>query len=181
MLVDDGHGPDDLLRLIVEIKGYRREDADMKKATMVTYWVPGVNYIGAHGRWAFTEFIKQVKYQRNLDIDPQLVWRGKDEQDWSNLVVQAPPLSAATTLLPQAKPPGPCDPGGLGFLLLCKAFFGADEWNRTTNLLITNQLLCQLSYVSPARLGGRQEIGKSGRRLSRARIGFEDSAPGDRN
>jgi type III restriction enzyme len=31
--VDDGHGPDDLLNLIVEIKGYRREDAKEKKAT----------------------------------------------------------------------------------------------------------------------------------------------------
>ena len=30
--------------------------------------------------------------RRNRDLDPQLVWRGKDEQDWSELVVQAPPL-----------------------------------------------------------------------------------------
>ncbi len=35
---------------------------------------------------------KQVRYPRNTDLDPQLVWRGKDEQDWSDLVVQAPPL-----------------------------------------------------------------------------------------
>ncbi len=35
----------------------------------------------------------QVNYaRRNRDLDPQLVWRGKDEQDWSDLVVQAPPL-----------------------------------------------------------------------------------------
>ena len=35
----------------------------------------------------------QVAYgRRNRDLDPQLVWRGKDEQDWSDLVVQAPPL-----------------------------------------------------------------------------------------
>jgi len=35
----------------------------------------------------------QVAYERrNRDIDPQLVWRGKDEQDWSDLVVPAPPL-----------------------------------------------------------------------------------------
>ena len=35
----------------------------------------------------------QVAYQRrNRDLDPQLVWCGKDEQDWSDLVVQAPPL-----------------------------------------------------------------------------------------
>ena len=35
----------------------------------------------------------QIAYQRrNRDLDPQLVWRGKDEQDWSDLIVQAPPL-----------------------------------------------------------------------------------------
>ncbi|MFO1181558.1 site-specific DNA-methyltransferase [Ottowia sp.] len=35
---------------------------------------------------------RQVRYARNTDLDPQLVWRGKDEQDWSDLVVNAPPL-----------------------------------------------------------------------------------------
>ena len=35
---------------------------------------------------------KQVRYPRNPDLDPQLVWRGKDQQDWSDLVVNAPPL-----------------------------------------------------------------------------------------
>ena len=35
----------------------------------------------------------QVAYdRRNRDLDPQLVWRGKDETDWSDLIVQAPPL-----------------------------------------------------------------------------------------
>jgi adenine-specific DNA-methyltransferase len=35
----------------------------------------------------------RVAYERrNRDLDPQLVWRGKDEQDWSDLVTQAPPL-----------------------------------------------------------------------------------------
>ena len=35
----------------------------------------------------------RVEYERrNRDVDPQLVWRGKDEQDWSDLVVHAPPL-----------------------------------------------------------------------------------------
>lgn len=33
-----------------------------------------------------------VRYPRNVDLDPQLVWRGKDEQNWSDLVVHAPPL-----------------------------------------------------------------------------------------
>lgn len=54
--VDDGHGEEDLLNLIVEIKGYRREDAKEKKSTMETYWVPGVNHLGAYGRWSFAEF-----------------------------------------------------------------------------------------------------------------------------
>ena len=56
VLVDDGRGEDDLLHLIVEIKGYRGEDAKIKKLTMETYWVPGVNNNGGLGRWAFAEF-----------------------------------------------------------------------------------------------------------------------------
>ncbi len=56
VLVDDGRGDDDLLNLIVEIKGERREDAKAKKTTMDTYWVPGVNNHGDYGRWAFAEF-----------------------------------------------------------------------------------------------------------------------------
>ncbi|MEO8084936.1 MAG: DEAD/DEAH box helicase family protein, partial [Ardenticatenales bacterium] len=56
VLVDDGRGPDDPLHLVVEIKGYRREDAKEKKSTMDTYWVPGVNHLGTYGRWAFAEF-----------------------------------------------------------------------------------------------------------------------------
>lgn len=36
--------------------------------------------------------LDEEKQRRNRDLDPQLVWRGKDEQDWSDLVVQAPPL-----------------------------------------------------------------------------------------
>lgn len=35
---------------------------------------------------------RPIRYPRNTDLDPQLVWRGKDEQDWSDLVVHAPPL-----------------------------------------------------------------------------------------
>jgi adenine-specific DNA-methyltransferase len=34
----------------------------------------------------------RLTYERNRDLDPQLMWRGKDEQDWSDLVVNAPPL-----------------------------------------------------------------------------------------
>ena len=56
VLVDDGHGEEDLLHLVVEIKGYRREDAKEKADTMRTYWVPGVNGLRTYGRWDFVEF-----------------------------------------------------------------------------------------------------------------------------
>lgn len=53
--VDDGRGADDLLNLVIEIKGYRGEEAKDKKAAMETSWVPGVNRLGTYGRWAFAE------------------------------------------------------------------------------------------------------------------------------
>jgi len=70
VLVDDGHGDGDLLHLIVEIKGYRREDAKEKKSTMDTYWVPGVNHLGTHGRWAFAEFTEV--YQIEADFEKKV-------------------------------------------------------------------------------------------------------------
>ena len=66
VLVDDGHG-EDLLHLVVEIKGYRREDAKEKKSTMETYWVPGVNNLGTYGRWAFSEFTDVFQMQADFE------------------------------------------------------------------------------------------------------------------
>jgi adenine-specific DNA-methyltransferase len=44
----------------------------------------------------------QLAYERrNRDLDPQLVWRGKDEQDWSDLIVSAPPLYIQEKVHPQ--------------------------------------------------------------------------------
>jgi hypothetical protein len=68
--VDDGHGEEDLLNLIVEIKGYRREDAKEKKSTMDTYWVPGVSNLGTQGRWAFAEFTEV--YQIEADFEAKV-------------------------------------------------------------------------------------------------------------
>jgi len=68
VLVDDGQ--DDPLHLIVEIKGYRREDAKEKKATMEIYWVPGVNNLGKFGRWAFAEFTEV--YQIEADFEAKV-------------------------------------------------------------------------------------------------------------
>lgn len=59
--IDDGH--DDPLNLIVEIKGYRGEDAKEKANTMRAYWVPGVNNLGKFGRWAFAEFTDVFEIQ----------------------------------------------------------------------------------------------------------------------
>jgi type III restriction enzyme len=66
VLVDDGHGPDDLLHLIVEIKGFRGQDAAAKTETMTTYWVPGVNNLKTHGRWAFAEFCDVYEIQADF-------------------------------------------------------------------------------------------------------------------
>ncbi len=66
VLVDDGHGPDDPLHLVVEIKGYRREDAKEKKATMDSYWIPGVNNLRSFGRWAFAEFTDMYDMQADF-------------------------------------------------------------------------------------------------------------------
>jgi type III restriction enzyme len=63
ILVDDGHGPDNLLHLVAEIKGYRGEDAKEKKSTMDTYWIPGVNNLGTYGRWAFAEFTEVYRIE----------------------------------------------------------------------------------------------------------------------
>ncbi|CAN5867012.1 DEAD/DEAH box helicase family protein [soil metagenome] len=65
--VDDGQGEDYLLNLIVEIKGYRREDAKEKKSTMETYWVPGVNQLGTRGRWAFAELTEVYQIESDFE------------------------------------------------------------------------------------------------------------------
>jgi len=66
VLIDDGRGAEDPLHLIVEIKGYRGEDAKEKAATMRDYWIPGVNHLGTHGRWAFVELTELWGMQDDL-------------------------------------------------------------------------------------------------------------------
>ena len=77
VLVNDCHGRDDPLHLVVEIKGYRREDAKEKKSTMDTYWVPGVNHLATYGRWGFAEFTDI--YQIELDFAAKV--QGRVQQD----------------------------------------------------------------------------------------------------
>jgi type III restriction enzyme len=81
VLIDDGHGENDLLHLVVEIKGYRREDAKEKKSTMDTYWVPGINHLGTYGRWAFAELTEV--YQIEADF------KAKVEGEFNRMVEPA--------------------------------------------------------------------------------------------
>jgi type III restriction enzyme len=55
----------DPLHLIVEIKGFRGEDAKEKANTMKNYWIPGVNNLMRFGRWEFVEF----KDAHSIDSD----------------------------------------------------------------------------------------------------------------
>jgi type III restriction enzyme len=63
--VDDGRP--EPLNLIIEVKGFRGEDAAEKANTMHAFWVPGVNNLGAFGRWAFAEFRALHDMQDELD------------------------------------------------------------------------------------------------------------------
>jgi type III restriction enzyme len=73
VLVDDGRGPEDPLHLVVEVKGYRGEDAKHKKDAIETYWAPGVNNDGRYGRWAFSEFADvyemQIGFQEKIHAE----------------------------------------------------------------------------------------------------------------
>jgi type III restriction enzyme len=53
--IEDGHGADDLLNLIVEVTGEKKRDKAAKVTTARTLWVPAVNNHGGYGRWAFLE------------------------------------------------------------------------------------------------------------------------------
>ena len=68
--VDDGNGEDDLLHLVVEVKGYRGEDVKDKTVTMENYWVPGVNNLKQFGRWSFAEFTDV--YDMESDFETKL-------------------------------------------------------------------------------------------------------------
>ncbi len=53
--LDDGHGPDDLLNLLIEVTGEKKKDKAAKVSAARTLWVPAVNNHGGFGRWAFIE------------------------------------------------------------------------------------------------------------------------------
>lgn len=55
LCLEDGHGPDDLLNVVVEVSGERKKDKVARVTTAETLWVPAVNNHGGFGRWAFVE------------------------------------------------------------------------------------------------------------------------------
>jgi type III restriction enzyme len=54
-IIDDGHGREELLNLIVEVSGEPKKDKAAKVSTAKTLWVPAVNNHGGFGRWRFIE------------------------------------------------------------------------------------------------------------------------------
>ena len=64
---DYGLGADDPLHIIVEVKGFRGEDAKSKAEAMNAYWIPGVNALGCHGRWSFLELRDPFQMQDDFD------------------------------------------------------------------------------------------------------------------
>ena len=66
-IVQVDHGHEQPLNLIVEIKGFRGEDAKDKANTMRAFWIPGVNNLGMYGRWAFAEFTSVFDMDGDFD------------------------------------------------------------------------------------------------------------------
>ncbi len=79
--IDDGRGPDDPLHLVVEVKGYRRENVKLKSETMRQQWIKGVNNLGTYGRWTFEEFTDVFEMEKEFAalIDGAVAANGGDE------------------------------------------------------------------------------------------------------
>jgi type III restriction enzyme len=90
VMVEDGHGEDNLLHLVVEIKGYRREDAKSKKLAMETYWIPGVNNSNKFGRWAFAEFTEIYGMEAEF--------QAKVEKQFNQMIESAAPAQTVQTV-----------------------------------------------------------------------------------
>jgi type III restriction enzyme len=63
--IDDGG--EEPMNLILETKGFRGGDAQLKAETMKGLWIPGVNNLGTQGRWAFAEFTEPFTIQGAFD------------------------------------------------------------------------------------------------------------------
>ncbi len=64
--IDDGHGVDDLLNLVLEVTGSKKADKEAKVDTAKSLWVPAVNNECRFGRWAFIEIRDPWSAQREI-------------------------------------------------------------------------------------------------------------------
>ena len=76
------------------IENLRHEDASRKN-------IPTAEYQSVMQK-SEQNAVRVAYERRNRDLDPQLIWRGKDEQDWSDLVVSAPPLFIQEKVQPKS-------------------------------------------------------------------------------
>ncbi|RRD57899.1 site-specific DNA-methyltransferase [Comamonadaceae bacterium OH2545_COT-014] len=60
-------------------------------------WLDALCALHEAGEWA-----EEGRPSLNRELDPQLIWRGKDQQDWSDLIVNAPPLYIQEKVKPKA-------------------------------------------------------------------------------
>src|SRR5690606_6958633 len=89
-----GKDTDTMSRTIKNIEAFRHDEATRKNIPTAEYQ----SVLDDEARHPI-----QVAYERrNPDLDPQLVWRGKDMTDWSDLVVHAPPLYIQEKIDPKA-------------------------------------------------------------------------------
>ena len=56
----------ELLHVVVEVKGQRRDDDAAKARAMHAHWIPGINALGCYGRWAFLELLEPFEMERGL-------------------------------------------------------------------------------------------------------------------
>ncbi len=64
--LDDGHGPDDPLKLIIEVTGENIKDKAAKVSTARNLWVPAINNHGGYGRWTFLEIADRWDAKRMI-------------------------------------------------------------------------------------------------------------------
>ena len=85
--VDDGNGRDDPLNVIVEIKGYRDIDVQLKSETIRTLWVPGVNNLATSGRWTFAEFNNPFEIEAEFAKLVESADRGQRRSRWGGTLM----------------------------------------------------------------------------------------------
>ena len=89
VVIDDGRGPEDLLQLVVETGGPGREDAALTTSAMETAWVPGVNRLGSHGRWAFATLADVPDIQAGVEAGVEAALDGEMALQFNRIIETA--------------------------------------------------------------------------------------------